>query len=226
MDGSSIPVKVPSLSVEAVSRTFPCGTMALRPLSFSVFPGQSLAVVGGSGSGKTTLLNLLAGFDTPSSGDISLAGRRLATLAPSQLDAFRVAHLGFVHQHHRLLPDMTLCDNVALPARLAGRPKKVARAMAMTLLERVGLAPRAHAFPGCLSGGERQRGGVARALVNAPRVLLADEPTGNLDPETSARVWALMEDLAREQGSALVVVTHAPHLASRLDRTLRLDGSA
>lgn len=222
MDGSgSLVTPVPAIAVENLSRTVG-GICALRQVSFAIMPGQSLAVVGSSGSGKSTLLNLLAGFDAPTTGQITVAGHCLASLRPADIDAFRVRHLGFVHQHHRLIADLTLVDNVALPARLAGLPKKTARVKAFDLLARVGLSHRAMSLPGVLSGGERQRGGIARALVNAPRILLADEPTGNLDPETADGVWTLMERVTHEVGAILVAATHAPHLAARLARIIRL----
>jgi ABC-type lipoprotein export system ATPase subunit len=181
-------------------------------------------VVGPSGSGKSTLLNVTGALDRPTSGTVRFEGRDLAACSDRELAGLRNRAIGFVFQLHHLLPQCTVLENVLLPTLPCRREvaAETARANALRLLERVGLAARARAFPGELSGGERQRVAVVRALVNHPRLVLADEPTGALDAATAERVVDLLVELNREEGAALVVVTHAAHLARRIGRVMAM----
>ena len=190
-------------------------------VSFSVNNGETVAIVGSSGSGKSTLLGLIAGLDLPSSGRVVLDGVALSDLDEDGRAALRGRNMGFVFQSFQLLPGLTALENVMLPLELAGR--KDAAVVAGEHLARVGLAARARHRPGQLSGGEQQRVALARAFAVAPRMLLADEPTGNLDAHTGAQVIELMFQLNREQGASLIIVTHDAALASRCARQLRLD---
>lgn len=196
----------------------------LDDVAISVRRGEMVAIVGESGSGKSTLLHVLGALERPSAGRIRLSGQAVEGLAEDTLDALRNRTVGFVFQFHHLLREFSALENVMMPLRIAGESIPRARERAMELLERVGLAARVHHRPGALSGGEQQRTAVARALAAGPSVLLADEPSGNLDRYNAESLHDLFAELARDQSLGLVVVTHNQSLAARADRTLSLEG--
>ncbi len=213
------------LSVENLGKNYTSGGHTLHVLeniSFSVQPGASLSIVGPSGSGKTTLLGLCAGLDRSSSGSVQLNGTRIDQLDEDQRARIRNQHVGFIFQNFQLLPTLTALENVMVPLELRG--EKNIRPLALDLLDKVGLADRGHHYPAQLSGGEQQRVSIARAFSNRPAILFADEPTGNLDAETSEKVVKLIFDLNREAGTTLVLVTHDMELASMTQRIIRLKG--
>ena len=192
----------------------------LRDVSFEIPQGEFVAIVGPSGSGKTTLLGLLAGLDAPTRGTVELDGRPFSTLDEDARARVRGEKVGFVFQSFQLVPTLTALENVQVPLELRGEPGAPARAR--ELLQRVGLGDRMHHVPAQLSGGEQQRVALARAFVNRPRILFADEPTGNLDSDNGARIVELIESLNRESGSTVVLVTHDLELAARTQRVIRL----
>jgi len=194
----------------------------LRGVSLTVRPGEAVAITGASGTGKSTLLHILGALDGPTSGEVFLGGHAVAELGDEALGAARNQHVGFVFQFHHLLREFTALENVMMPSLVAGVEMEEARAAARTLLEAVGVAAREDHKPRQLSGGEQQRVAVARALVNRPSVLLADEPSGNLDTQTSQRLHDLLFELKEERGLSMVIVTHSPDLAGRADRQLDL----
>jgi lipoprotein-releasing system ATP-binding protein len=196
----------------------------LDEVGLTVKRGEMVAIVGESGAGKSTLLHVLGALERPSAGQIRLAGQAVNTLPDEQLDALRNRAVGFVFQFHHLLREFSALENVMMPLRIAGEPEGQARDRAHALLERVGLAKRVHHRPGALSGGEQQRTAVARALAARPALLLADEPSGNLDRHNAEQLHDLFAELARDQSLGLVVVTHNQSLAARADRALLLEG--
>jgi putative ABC transport system ATP-binding protein len=198
------------------------GAPALGPIDLGVAPGEALAVTGPSGSGKSTLLNLVAGLDKPTTGTVTVAGQRVDQLSEHALARFRRERIGMVFQFFNLLDDLTVADNIQLPAQLTGTARRSAAARAAELMEALGIQKHARAYPGRLSGGERQRVAVARALVNRPALLLADEPTGALDSASGEDVRELLVDLHRG-GQTIVLVTHDPALAQACaSRTIHL----
>jgi lipoprotein-releasing system ATP-binding protein len=214
------------LVVTNVTKEFPTrgtGLTVLRNVSFQCQPGENLAILGPSGSGKSTLLHILGTLDRPSAGTVALDGEDPFQLDEAAVARFRNRHLGFVFQDHHLLPQLSVLENVLIPLLAQGRPDAAAVARGKDLLARVGLSQRLEHRPGELSGGERQRVGVARALVGQPKLILADEPTGNLDRTNALAIGRLLVDLQREEQAMLVVVTHSAELAQLLQQRYELD---
>ncbi len=214
------------LSARGLAKEYRQGSerlVVLRDIDLALAAGERVAILGASGSGKSTLLHLLAGLDRPSAGEIMLAGERLDRLDVTRIVKLRNRALGFVYQFHHLLMEFSAVENVALPLVIAGQSEREARGEARRLLARVGLSRRADARPAKLSGGERQRVAIARALANRPPVVLADEPTGNLDEATGSEVYALMLEINREFGTAFLIATHDLAIARGAARVLRLE---
>jgi putative ABC transport system ATP-binding protein len=213
------------LDLQNVSKTYQSGSRKLTVLdqvTFSIQAGETIAIVGPSGSGKTTLLGLCAGLDSSSTGSVVLNGESLEKLNEDQRAAVRSRDVGFIFQNFQLLPTLTALENVMVPLEL--KKRKDAKEKAMELLEKVGLKDRATHYPTQLSGGEQQRVSIARAFANAPKILFADEPTGNLDTETGAMIENLIFDLNKEQGTTLVLVTHDLELAAKTRRIVHIKG--
>jgi lipoprotein-releasing system ATP-binding protein len=222
----SLPGRTPAVEARGVQRVYTGGDgselRVLEGVDLDVAAGEAVAIVGSSGAGKSTLLHLLGGLDRPTAGEVVVVGRQLGRLSASELAAFRNEVIGFVFQFHHLLKEFTAEENVMMPLLIAGKPKELARERAQALLGDVGLSARSTHRPGELSGGEQQRVAVARALANRPQVLLADEPSGNLDTHTSEQLHDLFFALRAEYGVALVLATHNRELADRTDRVLRV----
>jgi lipoprotein-releasing system ATP-binding protein len=217
------------LAARGVRRSFREATTTLEVLTgveLTVRRGERLAIIGASGSGKTTLLQILGGLDRPDAGTVEVSGRDIHSLSERERCELRNRSIGFVYQFHHLLPEFSALENVAMPLLVRRDSAHSAAARARELLTRVGLAQRLEHQPHQLSGGERQRTAVARALVTSPLLVLADEPTGNLDGRNAEQVFELMLELNRESGTSLVIVTHDPRLAARMDRVLELDAGA
>jgi lipoprotein-releasing system ATP-binding protein len=215
----------PVLSIRGLKRTYvtAAGSLpVLKGVDLDVAPGEIVGLVGPSGSGKSSLLHAAGLLEHPDGGRITVRGADCTDLSEAERTRVRLATIGFVYQFHHLLPEFTALDNVAIPLMIAGASRKGAAERARTLLSDLGLGQRTHHQPAQLSGGEQQRVAIARALANSPRLLLADEPTGNLDPHTSGAVFDSLHDLARRQGVAALVATHNLALAQRMDRVLTL----
>jgi lipoprotein-releasing system ATP-binding protein len=214
------------LSLINVHRSFQQGASTLhvlRGLNLNVARGEVIALVGPSGAGKSTLLHIAGLLEKPDSGEVRIDGEACGDLNDERRTELRRTHLGFVYQFHHLLPEFSALENIVIPQMIAGKTKAEGEVRARELLGRMGLKDRADHRPGQLSGGEQQRVAIARALANRPTLLLADEPTGNLDPDTSDGVFAELITLARDQGLAALIATHNPALAARMDRTVRME---
>jgi putative ABC transport system ATP-binding protein len=217
------------ITMQRITKTYetPAGSFnALRNIDLEITNGEFVAIVGKSGSGKSTLLNMIGGIDRPSSGSLSIGGTNIQSLSHNELASWRGRSIGFVFQFFQLLPTLTVAENIMLPMDFAGTlPRNARRLRAEQLLDRVGVADQADKLPSALSGGQQQRVAIARALANDPPVILADEPTGNLDSETSAEIFRLFAELAAD-GKTLIVVTHDAEAASSVSRTITIvDGS-
>lgn len=216
-----------ALDLAGIEKTYnrgkPSEVMVLRGATLSVKPGEVVALVAPSGAGKSTLLHIAGLLDTPDAGQVRLNGRDMNGLADTERTGVRRADVGFIYQFHHLLPEFSALENIVIPQLANGVDAPAAQARAMDLLTRVGVAPRAGHRPAALSGGEQQRVAFCRAMANAPRLLLADEPTGNLDPATSDQVFGALMDLVRATGLAALIATHNMDLAARMDRIVRLD---
>lgn len=221
---NSEPLALHAVNVEKVYRQGNQKVEVLHDLNLSVARGEQVAIIGTSGCGKSTLLHLLAGLDSPDNGQIELGGENIFALGAAARGRLRNAKLGFVYQLHHLLPEFSALENVAMPLLIGRQNPALAKSAAERLLTRVGLADRLSHKPAELSGGERQRAAIARALVNSPQLVLADEPTGNLDEATAETVYELMLDLNRELGTAFMIVTHDTQLAARMQSVYRLSG--
>ncbi|MFI5165104.1 MAG: ABC transporter ATP-binding protein [Thermoanaerobaculales bacterium] len=218
----------PAVAARGLTKGYGSGARrveVLRGLDFDLTRGEMLAVVGPSGVGKSTLLHLIGLLDRPDAGELALFGHDVAPFSVEERAAWRNRRIGFVFQFHALLPEFTLEENVAMPLLIAGEPRRATLVKAGELVDAVGLAPRRQHFPDELSGGEQQRGAVARALVAKPELLLADEPTGNLDAANAEALFELLTELHLSRGLSSVIVTHNEALASRCHRTLRLTGA-
>ena len=214
-----------SLALDGVVRTFHQAgrdLQVLRGATVGIAPGETVALVGPSGAGKSTLLHIAGLLERPDGGEVRIAGEACSGLSDDRRTALRRTEIGFIYQFHHLLPEFTALENVVVPQMIAGVTKSEARKRASELLGMVGLSERERHRPAKLSGGEQQRVAIARALANSPKVLIADEPTGNLDQETAERVFELLMRLTRETGVSALVATHNPELAARMDRTLTL----
>jgi lipoprotein-releasing system ATP-binding protein len=222
MDSTPI---APILQLEGVTRSFKQGEkeiVVLRGVNAVLWPGQAVALVGPSGAGKSTLLHITGLLESPTSGRVMINGRDCATLSEADRTRLRRREIGFVYQFHQLLPEFSALENVVIPQLILGKRRKAAEAHARALLAGVGLGQRAEHRPAELSGGEQQRTAICRGLANSPRLLLADEPTGNLDPHTSDHVFVQLVDVIRRQGVAALIATHNMDLAARMDRVLQV----
>lgn len=219
----------PAVTLQEVAKTYrqaSAGLEVLKSVSLSVMPGEIVAVVGPSGAGKSTLLHIAGLLDRPSAGSVFFGGEDCTAIGDDRRTAIRRGGIGFVYQFHHLLPEFSALENIVLPQMIAGRPRREAALRAGELLEQTGLAQRATHRPARLSGGEQQRVAIGRALANRPRVLIADEPTGNLDPQTALSVFEVLLAAVRDHGVAALIATHNMDLAARMDRRLTLqDGT-
>jgi putative ABC transport system ATP-binding protein len=216
----------PALQVQGLSKSYAEGRerrVVLQDVSFEVAAGECVALVGRSGSGKSTLLNLLAGIDRPDAGDVRIMDQSVTTMGEPELTLLRRRHIGFIYQFFNLIPTLTVAENLALPLELNGMPARKRRERIAELLGKVGLTGRDGAFPDQLSGGEQQRVAIVRAIIHDPALVLADEPTGNLDSQTGHRVLELLAHLFRDEGHTLILVTHSREVSAIADRTFAVD---